>query len=145
MVATQVKSILDACVLFSNPSNRPDAYQSAPAGSPPCVVGQFELAGDTINLVPTVGLFITMNPGYAGEQWGHRGRATQAQRWRLFVLLCSSCWQAITNAPPSSHHPSLHTYAQCAAGRTELPENLKALFRSCAMIRPDLALICENM
>uniref|UniRef100_A0AAQ5YU21 Dynein axonemal heavy chain 17 n=1 Tax=Amphiprion ocellaris TaxID=80972 RepID=A0AAQ5YU21_AMPOC len=74
VVAVQVKSIQDA-IRDKKP--------------------RFSFMGEEVSLCPSVGIFITMNPGYAG--------------------------------------------------RTELPENLKALFRPCAMVVPDFELICEIM
>eukprot|EP00731_Ephydatia_muelleri_P036494 Em0265g1a len=74
VVAVQVKSIQDAIKTKKK---------------------RFLFEGSEIKLLPSVGLFITMNPGYAG--------------------------------------------------RTELPENLKALFRPCAMVVPDFELIAEIM
>ena len=73
VVAQQILSILSA--LASN--------------APP----KFMFQGRMIDLVPSVGIFITMNPGYAG--------------------------------------------------RTELPDNLKSMFRPIAMVTPDSAMIAE--
>ena len=75
VVSNQVKSILDALRLN---------------------LTEFKFCGgETIKLQKTCGMFITMNPGYAG--------------------------------------------------RTELPENIKALFRSVSMCVPDFQIICEIM
>eukprot|EP01059_Diplonema_ambulator_P035162 TRINITY_DN8181_c0_g2_i3.p1 TRINITY_DN8181_c0_g2~~TRINITY_DN8181_c0_g2_i3.p1 ORF type:complete len:4166 (+),score=1836.14 TRINITY_DN8181_c0_g2_i3:116-12613(+) len=74
VVATQVGSILNAVKLGKK---------------------RFKFMDEEISLIPNVGMWITMNPGYAG--------------------------------------------------RTELPENIKSLFRPCAMCVPDLKNICEIM
>ena len=53
------------------------------------------LLGRDINVLESVGIFVTMNPGYEG--------------------------------------------------RSDLPDNLKALFRPVVMVKPDNRIICENM
>jgi len=63
VVASQVKTILDAILRFSNPMNRESRYANLPPGAPAAKVGEFDFFGDIISLVPTAGLFITMNPG----------------------------------------------------------------------------------
>lgn len=76
------KQMILRLVDFSSPQHHPSHY-----------VHQFE--GQEINLDDRIGIFITMNPGYAG--------------------------------------------------RTELPESVKALFRPVVVIVPDLQQICEIM
>lgn len=63
VVASQVKSILDAITLLAVPANRSKEFMNLPAGTPPVKIGSFDFFGSTISLIPTVGLFITMNPG----------------------------------------------------------------------------------
>lgn len=95
VVAVQVKSVLDAI------KNKRIT---------------FDFMGDPITLVPTVGIFITMNPGYAGR--------TELPENLKALFRCET--------PPYSIN--IHSRRLC-----------KLYFRPCAMVVPDFELICEIM
>lgn len=82
--------------------------------------------GDTISLVPTVGIFVTMNPGYAG-------RTELRKLWMAAVHIIYG---------GAYHHFDAFQFCRVIFFTAE---NLKTLFRPCAMVVPDFALICEIM
>lgn len=71
---------------------------------------RFLFEGKEIPLLPQVGIFVTMNPGF----------------------ICRSL---------ASEHASI---VVGYAGRTELPDNLKSMFRPVSMVVPDSIYIAEN-
>ena len=96
VAAMQIKSVHNAIETFADPDARAKQYKSVAAGRPHSIVGEFELMGDSVSLIPTTSFFATMNPTYIG---------------RTVVL----------------------------------PASIKAHFRPCGMVQPDILCICENM
>ena len=90
----------------------------------------FLFEGREIRLNPTCGIFITMNPGYAGRRRIHQSLICVFSRF--ITSLFSTC-------------PCVRTICVelSAPGRSELPDNLKSLFRPVSMMLPEFIRIAE--
>lgn len=99
---------------------------------------RFNFLGQDIRLNPSCGIFCTMNPGYAGKRM-QTACLNSVRRLRD----PRDEFEAMSVTVTTLHLQAPHFHCAVHAGRSELPDNLKALLRPVSMMVPDFTLIAE--
>ncbi|KAK2516279.1 hypothetical protein Q9233_013805 [Columba guinea] len=107
----------------------------------------FNFLGEDINLVPSVGIFITMNPGYAGrtelpENLKALFRGVQVRFCDLAEIVF---WNIQARLHVLGEFTCIGDSQTCSQEMRVLQSLLACRFRPCAMVVPDFELICEIM
>ncbi|KAF8069431.1 DHC1 [Scenedesmus sp. PABB004] len=108
-------------------------------------LARFQFEGREIRLDPRCGIFITMNPGYAGAAARRGPRGAGAGAGAAAALPEAGSRRRGPRPAAAADSLTAGRRPPRSAGRTELPDNLKALFRPVTMVVPDMEQICEIM